>query len=153
MEASEREEWGIPGATEVEQRGLQEMPHLSPRVLHSDPGAFRSRCFPKLSYFIICCSSILQAGKLRSTPMKEPAQTCTTPLWQRSLPSDTMALVQLHCAGSLQCPLSSLVSPPQKTSVSWAYRKMEPWLALIHCKEAETVGVSHNLVFSHVRWG
>lgn len=87
-EASESEDWGIPSTTEQwkslwSKGGLQEMLHLSPRVLYSD---FQPRCFPKLSYFFICCSSILQTGKLRSTPTKEPAQSCTTPLWQDHFP-------------------------------------------------------------------
>jgi hypothetical protein len=81
--------------------------------------------------------------------MKEPDQCCTTPLGQRSSPSDTMVLVQLH--RGLPCPLSILwfLHPP-KPSVPWAGWKMEPWLALIHCKEVEAV--SSSLAFSHVKW-
>lgn len=155
-EASESEEWGIPTSTEVEQRGLQEMLHLSPRVLRSD---FQPRCFPKLSHFFICCSSILQTGKLRSTPMKEPAQSCTTSLWQDHFPLtlwswfNSTRQVSSHALSLVWFPHHHHPKETKKTSVPWPDWKMEPGLTLVHGKEVEAVGVSSNLAFSYVKWG
>lgn len=120
-------------------------PTLSASILRSDPGAFHSRCFPRIVLFHYHYGSVSEARKRR---------------YHRCGNLKLHHLILWFWFSSttqvLSCALSSLVlTPPPKAPVfpGQVGRRNQGWLALIDCEEVKDGHLGSKLVFFYVRWG